>query len=152
MKSIVTEHSVQDSVEMQGDAKANHEDRARRNSVAAEQKGERTATADGPATFANVPLTADAARAKATAYDRQATSKASVLAEGPASGPHRVTRRIYQAMLEDNSLLPRMEKLRQASVGMLDEAADDPSLRFVLVAVALFGCFLLIFFASMVFN
>jgi hypothetical protein len=42
-------------------------------------------------------------------------------------------------------LAPRMEKLRQASNIMLDEAAYDPSLRFVIVAVAIFLLTLLLF-------
>jgi hypothetical protein len=42
-------------------------------------------------------------------------------------------------------IAPRMEKLRQASNVMLDEAAYDPSLRFVLVAVAILVLTLLLF-------
>lgn len=42
-------------------------------------------------------------------------------------------------------IAPRMEKLRQASNVMLDEAAYDPSLRFVLVAVALLALTVLLF-------
>ncbi|MFN2455282.1 MAG: hypothetical protein ABR577_13795 [Pyrinomonadaceae bacterium] len=39
--------------------------------------------------------------------------------------------------VEDN-LRPRVEKLRQTSSAVLDEAADDPGVRFVLVAAGLF--------------
>jgi hypothetical protein len=42
-------------------------------------------------------------------------------------------------------IAPRMEKLRQASNVMLDEAAYDPSLRFVLVAVVILVLTLLLF-------
>lgn len=42
-------------------------------------------------------------------------------------------------------IAPRVEKLRQASSVMLDEAAYDPSLRFVLVAVVIFVLTLLLF-------
>jgi hypothetical protein len=42
----------------------------------------------------------------------------------------------------------RGERLRAASVVVLDEARDDPALRFVLVAVALFLLFLLILLLS----
>jgi hypothetical protein len=42
-------------------------------------------------------------------------------------------------------IAPRMEKLRQASTVMLDEAAYDPSLRFVLVAVVILALTLLLF-------
>lgn len=41
-------------------------------------------------------------------------------------------------------IAPRVEKLRQASNVMLEEASYDPSLRFVLVAVAIFVLSLLI--------
>jgi hypothetical protein len=41
-----------------------------------------------------------------------------------------------RAKVKDN-LLPKMEKLRQASHDVLDEAAVDPSVRFLVVAVAL---------------
>jgi hypothetical protein len=41
-------------------------------------------------------------------------------------------------------IAPRVEKLRQASNVMLEEASYDPSLRFVLVAVAIFILSLLI--------
>ena len=37
----------------------------------------------------------------------------------------------------EGKIAPRVEKLRQASTVMLDEAADDPGLRFVLVAAVL---------------
>jgi hypothetical protein len=43
---------------------------------------------------------------------------------------------------------PRVEKLRHTSAVVLDEAADDPSLRFVLIAAALFILFLALFFIS----
>jgi hypothetical protein len=38
----------------------------------------------------------------------------------------------------EGKIAPRVEKLRQASNVMLEEASYDPSLRFVLVAVAIF--------------
>jgi hypothetical protein len=41
------------------------------------------------------------------------------------------------------NLRPRVEKLREASIVMFDEASDDPGLRFVIIAVALFLLFLL---------
>ncbi|MDT7541348.1 MAG: hypothetical protein QOE33_1252 [Acidobacteriota bacterium] len=48
------------------------------------------------------------------------------------------------------SLRPRVKKLRERSVVVLDEAADDPGLRFVLVAVALFVVALLLYVFSFV--
>jgi hypothetical protein len=46
------------------------------------------------------------------------------------------------------TLRPRAQKLRERSVVVLDEAADDPGLRFVLVAAALFVVALLLFIFS----
>ncbi|HZG54070.1 MAG TPA: hypothetical protein VEZ40_18340 [Pyrinomonadaceae bacterium] len=46
------------------------------------------------------------------------------------------------------NLRPRVEKLREASTVVLDEAADDPGLRFLIIAVALFLLFLFIFLFS----
>ncbi len=44
---------------------------------------------------------------------------------------------VARGQLEEN-LRPRVAKLRQASSTMLDEAADDPGLRFVLIAAVHF--------------
>jgi len=49
-----------------------------------------------------------------------------------------------RGVIEDN-LRPRVERLRKVSSVVIDEAAYDPSLRFVLVAALLFGMFLLLF-------
>jgi hypothetical protein len=48
----------------------------------------------------------------------------------------------------EEKVAPRVEKLRQTSSVVLDEAADDPSLRFVLIAVVLFILSLVLFFIS----
>lgn len=53
------------------------------------------------------------------------------------------------ASVGDN-LRPRVERLRERSGNVLDEAADDPGLRFVLVAVALFVVALLLYVFSFV--
>lgn len=42
-----------------------------------------------------------------------------------------------RGVVDDSSVRPRAEKLRRASTVVLDEAAADPGLRFVLVAAAL---------------
>jgi cobalamin biosynthesis Mg chelatase CobN len=49
-----------------------------------------------------------------------------------------------------DSLRPRVGRLRERSVVVLDEAADDPGLRFVLVATALFVVAFLLFIFSFV--
>jgi hypothetical protein len=48
------------------------------------------------------------------------------------------------------ALRPRVDRLRERSVVVLDEAADDPGLRFVLVTVALFVVALLLYVFSFV--
>jgi cobalamin biosynthesis Mg chelatase CobN len=48
----------------------------------------------------------------------------------------------------EEKVAPRVEKLRQTSSVVLDEAADDPSLRFVLIAAVLFIAALVLFFIS----
>src|SRR5262249_54926953 len=50
-------------------------------------------------------------------------------------------------VIEDN-VLQRVEKLRKVSSVVIDEAAYDPSLRFVLVAALLFLIFLVIVIVS----
>ncbi|MCA1592317.1 MAG: zinc ribbon domain-containing protein [Acidobacteria bacterium] len=47
-------------------------------------------------------------------------------------------------------LRPRVEKVRETSMGVLEEASEDSGLRFVLVAVALFLVFLFLLFLSTV--
>ena len=49
----------------------------------------------------------------------------------------------------EERLGPRVEKLRQASTVVLDEAADDPNLRFLLIAVLLFIIALVLILLSM---
>ncbi len=49
----------------------------------------------------------------------------------------------------EDKLMPRVEKMRQTSAVMLDEAAIDPSLRFVLIAIALFVIFVALLFISL---
>jgi len=51
--------------------------------------------------------------------------------------------------LEDN-VRPRVEKIRQASTVVLEEAAYDPSVRFILVAGALFVLFVILLILSKV--
>ena len=48
----------------------------------------------------------------------------------------------------DEDGLNRVEKFRQMSTAVIDEAAYDPSLRFVLVAAVLFVLFLLLLLLS----
>ncbi len=54
------------------------------------------------------------------------------------------------------SLRPQVERhieqLREASAQVFDEAAIDPSLRFVLIALALFAVFVVLLFANQIFK
>ena len=59
---------------------------------------------------------------------------------------HRVRAAAREAVEEN--LLPRVERIRQASNVVLDEAAYDPSLRFILIALTLFFIFLVILLAN----
>jgi hypothetical protein len=69
--------------------------------------------------------------------------------DGDASGAGRVRQRAAAVGASvGDSLRPRVEKLRERSVVVLDEAAEDPGLRFVLVAAALFVVALLLFIFS----
>ncbi len=45
----------------------------------------------------------------------------------------------------EQQVAPRFEKIRQASNVMLDEAADDPGVRFLLIAAFIFLLFIVIF-------
>jgi len=59
---------------------------------------------------------------------------------------HRAESRPREAVGEDGP--NRVEKFRQMSTAMIDEASYDPSLRFVLVAAVLFVLFLLLLLLS----
>lgn len=61
--------------------------------------------------------------------------------------PPRREVRPRRALLEDDGL-NRVEKFRQISTAMIDEAAYDPSLRFVLVAAVLFVLFIFLLLLS----
>lgn len=66
-------------------------------------------------------------------------------ATGDAAGRNRLNRaRAVARGAVEERLAPRVEKLRQTSSVVLDEAADDPSVRFLLVAAALFVLFLVL--------
>ena len=49
---------------------------------------------------------------------------------------------------EPDGMLARVEKFRKVSSVVIDQAAYDPSLRFVLIAIALFLIFLILLLAS----
>lgn len=78
----------------------------------------------------------------------------SSLAGNVASQPRRESRaRVQQAKTAapgalEGRVWPRMDKVRRASSIMLEEAAYDPSIRFILVAAVLFVLFLVLLLLS----
>ncbi|HEX8852466.1 MAG TPA: hypothetical protein VF754_03215 [Pyrinomonadaceae bacterium] len=64
-----------------------------------------------------------------------------------SDGRANVGRRRPSAIVREN-LRPRVEKMREASIVVMEEASEDTGLRFVLIAVALFVLFLLFLFIS----
>ena len=148
VKSVVAVHSAPDPP---GRAKVNA-DEARRTDDAV---GPRSAppSAAKPVVPANAKHAHDPTPpARDAARDERATSKTNVRTEDLTREGQGAGRQTRYAEKEANGLLPRVEKLRQASIDMLDEATDDPSLRFVMISVTLFLCFLLIFLASASFH
>jgi hypothetical protein len=72
--------------------------------------------------------------------DAPISGRAAVTKNKAASNKRRVVTATAAAREHvGENLRPRVEKLRQTSSAMLDEAADDPGLRFVLIAAALFA-------------
>lgn len=82
-----------------------------------------------------------------TGRDRAAASTA--LAANKARTKIQKATTAARDKLEDN-VRPRVDKIRQASTVVLEEASDDPSVRFILVAGALFVLFLILLLLSKV--
>lgn len=68
-------------------------------------------------------------------HEEVAVAESSVAESAAPTRRHRVKVAALDAV--EGKIAPRVEKLRQASTVMFDEAADDPGLRFVLVAALL---------------
>jgi zinc-ribbon domain len=62
--------------------------------------------------------------------------------EGGAGRPRRAAARVKE------TVMPRVEKMRDEALVALEETPDDSGLRFVVIAVVLFGLFLLFLFLS----
>jgi hypothetical protein len=71
--------------------------------------------------------------------DDEAAVESGVAASAATTTAPTRRHRVKVAALDavEGKIAPRVEKLRQASTIMLDEAADDPGLRFVLIAALL---------------
>ncbi len=96
---------------------------------------------------ARVAMAAEPVTAAIAAGDSMQASAPPVVAEAKASVPAALaeTQRMTGLRVRAGT---RAERLRAASFVVLDEAQDDPALRFVLIAIALFVIFLLILLFS----
>jgi zinc-ribbon domain len=107
-------------------------------------------SAEQPASESAKPVTPQPARPPgrlSTGRDRAAASTA--LAANKARTKIQKATTAARDKLEDN-VRPRVDKIRQASTVVLEEASDDPSVRFILVAGALFVLFLILLILSKV--
>jgi len=68
-------------------------------------------------------------------------------AAAPLARP-RADERGRRAAAVKESLRPRVERVRDASMGVLEDAAEDSGLRFVLIALVLFAVFLVFLFIN----
>lgn len=86
-------------------------------------------------------------------HARVAAPTQSSSAQKPATGARGAVKRARAARdVIEGDVLQGVGRLREISTVVLDEAAYDPSLRFVLIAVVLFVLFLLILILSEVMN
>jgi hypothetical protein len=110
-----------------------------------------TMASDGALTSGDVEEAAEqplaASPAPVLTEERQAPEAAAVAGDSaaetagevgePAQPPRRHRVKVAALDAVEGKIGPRVEKLRHASTVVLDEAADDPGLRFVLVAAVL---------------
>lgn len=80
-------------------------------------------------------LLANETDAQAESVASAAAPAAALAADAEPTRRHRVKVAARDAM--EGKIAPRVEKMRRASTVVLDEAADDPGLRFVLIAALL---------------
>lgn len=76
--------------------------------------------------------------------------KAAEAVESPEQRRRAPVRALAGAAREkaEEQIGPRVEKIRQASNVVIDEAAEDPEVRFLLIAAVLFILFVVIFFVT----
>ena len=116
--------------------------------------GDQSSTANEPNVPASIPQSApvesapstSANNAAATKHDASPVSKSGTY-EKAREGLHRASTATRE-VLADN--VKRVDKIRHVSSAMIEEATYDPSLRFVLVALALFVVFLALLLLSKV--
>ncbi len=77
---------------------------------------------------------------------------ADVAAASPAVGAAGVALKGRRAAAVKESLRPRVERVRDASMGVIEEASEDTGLRFVIISVGLFLLFLFLLLLNSVIN
>jgi hypothetical protein len=111
---------------------------------------------DGASRASSSTASGEHASTSTTSVERASTSAAdepaAVVADESAAiaGESAAGRVRQRASAVGDSLRPRVGRLRERSVVVLDEAADDPGVRFVVVAAALFIVALLLYVFSFV--
>jgi cobalamin biosynthesis Mg chelatase CobN len=94
-----------------------------------------------------LPSPAQEARAASAASTDEPAARTSGVQPDTRGGRMRQRAATVGASVGEN-LRPRVEKLREASTVVFDEASDDPGLRFVIIAALLFLLFLFILLFS----
>jgi hypothetical protein len=95
-----------------------------------------------------LPSPDHAARTANVSSDGEAAAAATPVAQSDGRGGRMRQRAASVSASVGENLRPRVEKLREASTVVFDEASDDPGLRFVIVAALLFLLFLFILLFS----
>jgi hypothetical protein len=89
-----------------------------------------------------------AARTTSVSSDGEAAATTTPVAQADARVGRMRQRAASVSASVGGNLRPRVEKLREASTVVFDEASDDPGLRFVIIAALLFLLFLFILLFS----
>ena len=113
---------------------------------AVEESAARQPVVTPEATTRAATSTADALPEAPTETDEVRAGGATPRSSGPRGGVR--GRAAAVGATVGGSLKPRVERLREASSVVIDEAADDPGVRFLVVAAVLFLLFLLLWLLS----
>lgn len=108
---------------------------------------EEKASSDAHAAHDALPATGHTARTPSVPGDVEPAATTPV-AQTDARGGRMRQRAASVGASVGGNLRPRVEKLREASTVVFDEASDDPGLRFVIIAALLFLLFLFILLFS----
>jgi hypothetical protein len=106
------------------------------------------ASSDAHAAHDAVPASGHTARTASVSSDREEAAATTPVAPTDVRGGRMRQRAASVGASVGGNLRPRVEKLREASTVVFDEASDDPGLRFVIIAALLFLLFLFILLFS----